>query len=254
MTEILNLKTEAEIAKMRAAGRIVAQVFELMEELVAPGVSTMALNKAAEKLIRAAGAKPSFLGYGSPPFKGAICTSINEEVVHGIPSTRRVLRDGDIISIDVGAELDGYHGDAARTFLVGNVSADVQKLVAVTEECFWEGFAQAKAGNRTGDISAAVQKTAERNGYGVVRELTGHGIGRRLHEPPDLPNYGSAGHGIRLEAGMTLALEPMINLQTRRVRMLADQWTIVTADRQPSAHYENTLAVTAEGPVILTAL
>lgn len=254
MTEILNLKTEAEIAKMRAAGRIVAQVFDLMTELIAPGVSTMELNKAAEKLIRAAGAKPSFLGYGKPPFKGAICTSINEEVVHGIPSSRRILRDGDIISIDVGAELDGYHGDAARTFFVGNVSPEVKKLVAVTEECFWEGFAQAKTGNRLGDISAAVQKKAERNGYGVVRELTGHGIGRNLHEPPDLPNYGNAGHGTRLEPGMVLALEPMINLGTRRVRILADQWTIVTADGQPSAHYENTLAVTADGPVILTAL
>lgn len=254
MPDILSLKTEAEIAKLREAGRVVARVLQRLAELIRPGVSTRELDREAERIIREAGATPSFLGYGTPPFPGSICASINDEIVHGIPSPSRVLKEGDIISIDVGACLDGYHGDAARTFLVGTVSPAVAKLVAVTEQCFWDGFAQAKPGNRLGDISAAVQRTAEQNGYGVVRELTGHGIGRHLHEPPDLPNFGTAGHGMRIEPGMVLALEPMINLGTRRVRMLDDQWTIATADRKPSAHYENTLAVTRGGPVILTAL
>lgn len=254
MSEILSLKTEAEIARLREAGRVVAQVLQRMAELIKPGISTRELDREAEKLIRDAGATPSFLGYGSPPFPGSICASVNEEVVHGIPSDRRLLREGDIVSIDVGACLDGYHGDAARTYAVGTVTPAIANLITVTEQSFWDGFAQAKVGNRLGDISAAVQRTAERSGYGVVRELTGHGVGRHLHEPPDLPNFGIAGHGMRIEVGMVLALEPMINLGTRRVRMLDDQWTIITADRKPSAHYENTLAVTREGPVILTAL
>lgn len=254
MAEIVSLKTEAEIARMREAGRVVAKVLERMGSLVQPGISTRDLDREAERVIREAGATPSFLGYGTPPFPGSICASLNEEVVHGIPSPRRILREGDLISIDVGACLDGYHGDAARTFAVGAVTPAVASLIATTEQCFWEGFAQARPGNRLGDISAAVQRLAERSGYGVVRELTGHGIGRRLHEPPDLPNFGTAGHGLRIEPGMVLALEPMINLGTRRVRMLDDQWTIVTADGKPSAHYENTLAVTRDGPVILTAV
>lgn len=254
MPEILNMRSDAEIAKLREAGRIVARVLEHLKTMIAPGVSTLDLDREAEKMIRASDAVPSFLGYGDPPFPGSICASLNDEVVHGIPSARRILRDGDIVSIDVGACLDGYHGDAARTFVVGRVSPDVGMLVATAEQCFWDGFAKATVNNRLGDISAAVQQTAERHGYGVVRELTGHGVGRSLHEPPDLPNYGQAGHGMRLEPGLVLALEPMINLGTRRIRMLDDEWTVVTADRQPSAHYENTFVVTTDGPVILTAL
>ena len=254
MPELLNLRSEAEIAKLREAGRIVAKVLDHLKSLVAPGVSTLELDREAERLIRDAGAIPSFKGYGDPPFPGSICASLNEEVVHGIPTARRILKDGDIISIDVGACLDGYHGDAARTFMVGKVRPEVVKLIETAEQCFWDGFAKATVNSRLGDISSAVQQTAERNGYGVVRELTGHGVGRRLHEPPDLPNYGQAGHGMRLEAGLVLALEPMINLGTRRIRLLDDEWTVVTADRQPSAHYENTFVVTRDGPVILTAL
>jgi methionyl aminopeptidase len=254
MSDILTLRSDAEIVKLREAGRIVARVLDHLMKLIAPGVSTLDLDREAERLIREAGATPSFLGYGDPPFPGSICASINEEVVHGIPSAKRILREGEIISIDVGACMDGYHGDAARTFPVGRVSAAVAKLVETTEKCFWDGFAKATVSNRIGDISAAVQQTAERNGYGVVRELTGHGVGRNLHEAPDLPNYGQTGHGNRLEPGMVLALEPMINLGSRRIRVLDDGWTIVTVDHQPSAHYENTLVVTREGPLILTAL
>lgn len=254
MPDILTLRSDAEIVMLREAGRIVARVLERLKSLVAPGISTLELDREAESLIRQSGAVPSFLGYGDPPFPGSICASLNEEVVHGIPSARRILREGDIISVDVGVCLDGYHGDAARTFTVGQVSPDIGMLVATAEQCFWDGLAKATVNNRLGDISAAVQQTAERHGYGVVRELTGHGVGRKLHEPPDLPNYGQSGHGMRLEPGLVLALEPMINLGTRRVRILDDEWTIVTADQQPSAHYENTFVVTRDGPVILTAL
>ncbi len=254
MTGLVNLRSDAEIQKLREAGRVVARVLAHLETLVRPGVSTQELDQEAHRMIREAGAEPSFLGYGEPPFPGSICASVNEEVVHGIPSDNRLLRDGDIVSIDVGAFLHGYHGDAARTFLVGDVRPEVRKLVEIAEACFWEGLKNATADNRLGDISAAVQQMAEKNGYGVVRELTGHGVGRHLHEPPDLPNFGRAGHGMRLEPGMVLALEPMINLGTRRIELLDDEWTIVTADRQPSAHYENTFVVTRDGPVILTAL
>jgi len=254
MSELLSLRSDAEIAMLREAGRIVARVLEHLRLLVAPGVSTLELDHEAEKLIRDSGAVPSFLGYGDPPFPGTICASINEEVVHGIPSAGRILQDGDIISVDVGACLEGYHGDAARTFMVGQVNPEISQLIATTEQCFWDGLAKATVNNRLGDISAAVQETAERRGYGVVRELTGHGVGRKLHEPPDLPNYGHAGHGMRLEPGLVLALEPMINLGTRRIQLLEDEWTIVTADKKPSAHYENTFVITSSGPVILTAL
>jgi methionyl aminopeptidase len=224
----------------------------MIEEYIKPGLSTWDLDQAAEKLIRKSGAVPSFKGYGNPPFPGSVCASIDHEVVHGIPSKNRIIEEGMLVSIDVGAYIDGFHGDAARTFAVGQVSQDKLDLLRVTEECFWKGLELARPGNRLGDLSAAVQKHAEDHGYGVVRELTGHGIGRDLHEDPDLPNYGRAGHGVRLEAGMVLAMEPMINLGTRRIALEADGWTIVTADGKPSSHYENTFAITEDGPLILT--
>ena len=251
---MVQLKTASEIVRMAAAGRIVAEVLETLGQMVRPGISTWELDQKAREIIAKHGAVPSFLGYGQPPFPASICTSIDDEVVHGIPSRQRLLREGSLISIDVGACLDGFHGDAARTFAVGQIDPAVADLIRVAEECFWKGFARAQAGARLGDLSAAVQQHAEAHGYGVVRELTGHGIGRQMHESPDLPNYGRAGHGLRLEPGLVLAMEPMINLGTRHVVMLEDGWTIVTADGKPSAHYENTLAITADGPVVLTRL
>ncbi len=251
---MLRLKSSEEILRIRNAGRIVAEVLDAMKTLVQPGVSTLELDAAAEAIIRRAGAVPSFKGYGDPPFPGSICSSIDEEVVHGIPSAKRILKEGQIISIDVGAYLEGFHADAARTFGVGAIDADKAKLIRITEDSFWAGFAQAVVGNRIGDLSAAVQAVAEAEGYGVVRELTGHGIGRKLHEDPDLPNYGHPGHGLRLDVGLVLAMEPMINMGTRNIAILEDGWTIITKDRKPSAHYENTFAITADGPVILTAL
>jgi methionyl aminopeptidase len=249
---MLRLKTPDEINLMRNAGRVVAEVLDMVEAMIRPGLSTLEIDQAAEKMIRGFGAVPSFKGYGNPPFPGSVCVSIDEEVVHGIPSADRIIKEGMIVSVDVGAILEGYHGDAARTFAVGSIDDDRSNLVRVTEECFWKAFEIARPGARLGDLSAAIQKHAESHGYGVVRELTGHGIGRNLHEDPDLPNYGKSGHGIRLEPGIVIAMEPMINLGTRRIAMNSDGWTIVTADGRPSAHYENTFAVTADGPVVLT--
>ncbi|MDD2534014.1 MAG: type I methionyl aminopeptidase [Eubacteriales bacterium] len=251
---MLKLKTPEEIARIRNAGRIVATVLDQVGQMVRPGISTLALDAAAEAIIRQAGATPSFKGYGDPPFPASICASIDDEVVHGIPNANRVLREGQIISIDVGAYLEGFHADAARTFPVGTITQAKADLIRVTEESFWAGFAQAVVGNRIGDISAAVQAKAEAHAYGVVQELTGHGVGRHLHEDPDLPNFGHAGRGLRLEAGLVLAMEPMVNQGTRQVAIKEDGWTIVTKDHKPSAHYENTFAITADGPIILTAL
>lgn len=251
---MISLKSAAEIARIAASGEIVARVLDRLGRMIRPGISTGELDEAAREIIIKAGARPSFLGYGHPPFPGAICASIDDEIVHGIPGNHRILREGSIISIDVGAFLEGFHADAARTFAIGEIDEERARLIRVTEECFWAAFEKAQPGTRLGDLSAAVQQHAEAHGYGVVRELTGHGIGRSLHESPDLPNYGRAGHGMRLAAGMILAMEPMINLGTRRVVMHDDGWTIVTADGRPSAHYENTFAVTAEGPLILTSL
>lgn len=251
---MVRLKTKEEVARIQNAGRIVAQVLEAMAQLVRPGISTLDLDREAEAIIRKAGAVPSFKGYGEPPFPATICASIDAEVVHGIPLADRILQPGEIISVDVGAYFEGFHADAARTFAVGDISPDKAELVRVTEASFWAGFEKAVVGNRLGDVSAAVQRLAESHGYGVVRELTGHGIGRRLHEDPDLPNFGHAGRGMRLEEGLVLAMEPMITLGSRHIAILEDGWTIVTTDRKPAAHYENTFAITAEGPVILTAL
>lgn len=248
---MIRLKSGDDIARIRKAGRIVADVLAALREKVRPGVETAELDRIARAMIERAGATPSFLGYGRPPYPAAICTSVDDEVVHGIPGRRR-LEEGQILSVDVGACLDGFHADAARTFFVGSVPEDAARLVRVTEECFWKGFEQAVAGRRIGDVSAAVQRHAESFGYGVVRQLTGHGVGYQLHEDPDVPNFGTAGRGLRIEPGLVVAVEPMINAGSADVEILDDGWTIVTRDGARSAHYEHTLAVTSDGPVVLT--
>lgn len=249
--ELIVLKSRAEIEKMRVAGRIVAGALAGMRDLVRPGVTTAELDRYAEDYIRKQGGKPAFKGYMGYP--ATICASVNEVVVHGIPSGR-VLNDGDIIGIDLGAVAEGYYGDAAVTFAVGEVSQEIKRLMAVTEECLARAVAQAVVGNRVSDISHAVQSHAEANGFSVVREFVGHGIGRKLHDDPQVPNFGPPGQGPRLKAGMTLAIEPMINLGVYQTVVLKDGWTAVTLDRKASAHYEHTIAVTEDGPDILTAL
>lgn len=248
---MITIKNNEEFAKMRRAGRIVAEVFELMRDMIKPGVTTAELDRAAEKLIRSRGAIPLFKGYGG--FPATLCLSVNEQVIHGIPG-ERVLQEGDIVSVDVGAQIQGFCGDAARTFPVGKIAPEVQQLLDVTQECLAAGIAQAVSGNRLGDIGHAVQEIAEAHGYGVVRDYVGHGIGREMHEAPDVPNYGTPGRGLRLTNGMALAIEPMINMGTFAVRRLADGWTVVTLDGKPSAHFENTVAITADGPQIMTVL
>jgi len=259
---VIILKTKHEIALMREAGRIVAEVFDLLRERLRPGVTTGELDRIAEELIRKRGAIPSFKGYPgrdrrARPFPGAICTSINEEVVHGIPSYRRRLREGDIISIDVGAIYKGYHGDAAWTFAIGEVSEEARRLLEVTKGALYAGIAQARPGNRFRDISAAIQEYVESRGFSVVREYTGHGIGRRMHEDPQILHYVSAQDGNRhrrLRPGMTFALEPMVNMGTWETEVLDDGWTVVTKDRRLSAHFEHTLAITDGEAEILTRL
>jgi len=236
---------------MRAAGRVVADVLDAVREKVKPGVRTREIDAVVERVIRSAGCTPSFKGYRG--FPASACISLNEEIVHGIPGPRK-LREGDLVKIDVGAIYEGYHADSAWTFYVGdNPPPDVAELMAVTEKSLWAGIAQAKAGNRVGDISHAVQETAEGAGFSVVREYVGHGVGRQLHEDLQVPNYGPAGRGPRLEAGMTLALEPMVNVGDWRTEVLDDDWTVVTADRALSAHYEHTIVVTGDEPEVLTA-
>lgn len=245
------IKTKPEIDKMKEAGKIVREALQTAGEHVAPGMTTSELNHIIEKCITKYGARPSFKNYNG--FPAASCISPNCIVVHGIPSTKTVLHEGDIVSVDIGACLDGYHGDAARTFPVGNISSEAQKLIDVTKECFFRGAAQAVHGNRIGDIGSAVQTLAEENGYGVVRELVGHGVGKNLHEDPDVPNFGKAGHGIRLTAGMVIAIEPMINMGCKEVDFdRADGWTVRTRDRKLSAHYENTVLITDGEPIFLT--
>jgi len=247
----MTIKSAAEIERMKAAGRLTAQTLDMLARLIREGITTQALNDAADAFIRSHGATPSFLGYDSYP--KSICVSVNSEVVHGIPGKRRI-KDGDIVSVDVGAYLGGCHGDAARTFLVGNVTDEVKRLVEVTRECFYKGIAFAKKGYRVSDISLSIQRHAEANGYGVVRELTGHGIGKNMHELPNVPNFHvpSAGKGVRLAPGMTLAIEPMINLGGKEVFVRDDKWTVETRDFKPSAHYENTVLITEGEPLILT--
>ena len=244
-------KSPAELEKMRRSGRIVREVLDALKGMVKPGISTMDLERAAEKKIRDAGAKPAFKGYYDYPC--VLCTSINHEIVHGIPSERRVLREGDIVSIDCGVVLDGYYGDAAITVPVGeNVAPELKKLMEVTEASLYRGIAAARIGNTVGDVGAAVQELVEANGFSVVREFVGHGIGTRLHEDPQVPNYGVRGHGARLREGMVLAIEPMVNAGHPGARLLEDKWTAVTEDGSYSAHFEHCVAVTEDGPVILT--
>lgn len=248
----ITIKSAADIEKMDLAGRIVEETLNLLSRSAEIGMTTEELDEIAVSYIKSRGAEASFLNYNGYP--KSICTSVNEQVVHGIPGKYR-LRDGDVLSLDVGAYIGGFHGDAARTVLIGNVPADVQRLVAVTKECFFEGIRFAKVGFRISDIARAVQAHAEANGYGVVRELVGHGIGRNMHEDPEVPNFWDDtrfGRGARLEAGMTIAIEPMINQGTFRVYQLKDGWTIVTADGKPSAHYENTVLITEGEPRLLT--
>jgi len=244
-------RSAAELEQMREAGRLVGEVLTELAAAVAPGMSTADLDELAEKRIRQAGATPAFKGYHGYP--ATICASINDEVIHGIPSGRRVLNEGDIISIDVGASLDGYFGDSALTLPVGKISEPAAALLRVTEEALYKAIDEAKSGNRVSDIGHAVQKHVEAYGFSVVREFVGHGIGQRMHEEPQIPNYGEPGHGPRLAEGMVLAIEPMVNAGTAAVKVLADGWTAVTRDKSLSAHFEHTVAVTAGEPWILTA-
>ena len=245
------VRSREELEKMREAGRLVGEVLTELAALVTPGITTSELDTVAEKRIAAAGATPAFKGYHGYP--ATICASINEEVIHGIPSGRRVLNEGDIISIDVGASLDGYFGDSALTLPVGQISESAAALLRVTEEALYKAIDEAKSGNRVSDIGHAVQKHVEAYGFSVVREFVGHGIGQRMHEEPQIPNYGEPGHGPRLAEGMVLAIEPMVNAGTAAVKVLADGWTAVTRDKSLSAHFEHTVAVTAGEPWILTA-
>ena len=243
------LKTSRELELMKQAGRIAARALQEGLAAVRPGVTTMEINRRIHQTITSYGAKPSFLGYGG--FPAAACISVNQEVIHGIPGPR-VLREGDIVSIDVGAFYQGFHGDNAATIGVGAVSKEAAQLMAVTAEALNRGIAAAGPGGRIGDISAAVQSYAEQFGYGVVRQFVGHGVGAELHESPEVPNYGKAGRGPRLAAGMTIAIEPMINQGGPDVRVLEDEWTVVTADNSLSAHFEHTIAITNDGAVVLT--
>jgi len=244
-------RSAAEIEKLRRSGRIVRQVLDYVRSLVAPGVTTMDLERAAEKKIKELGAKPAFKGYYNYPC--VLCTSVNEEIVHGIPSERRALKAGDIVSIDCGVVLDGYYGDAAVTVPVGDsLTPEMRKLLEVTEASLYKGIEQARVGNAVGDVGAAVQEYVEANGFSVVREFVGHGIGTKLHEEPQVPNFGSRGHGPKLREGMVLAIEPMVNYGRPDSRVLDDKWTAVTADGSCSAHFEHCVAVTKNGPMILT--
>lgn len=251
------IKSEAEIAVMRKADILVAKVLKEVREHARPGVSTLELDRLAEDLTREAGAKPAFLGYqgaGPYPFPASLCTSINEEVVHGIPSAERVLEDGDIISVDFGVLLDGFYGDAAITIPIGKVSPTAAKLVRVTKEALERAIGQAVAGNRISDIGAVIQDHVEAAGFSVVRDFVGHGIGRALHEEPQIPHYRSTGHNERLRPGMTIAIEPMVNEGTWKVEAGKDGWTQLTQDRKLSAHFEHSVAVSKNGPVVLSRL
>jgi len=237
---------------MREAGRVVAQAHALVGELIRPGISTLDLDRAVEEFLLKQNAIPAFKGYQGYP--ASICASVNEVVVHGIPSKDIVLEEGSIISVDIGAFVDGFCGDSAWTYPVGEVEPEVRNLLQATEEALFRGIEQAKVGNRLSDISHAVQKRAEEDGFSVVRDFVGHGIGRQMHEAPQIPNFGPPGRGPRLKNGMTLAIEPMVNVGSYHVQVLEDNWTVVTRDNKWSAHFEHTIAITDEGPVILTLL
>lgn len=246
----ISMKSEREIGLMREAGKILAQVHDELEQFIEPGISTKDIDKKGEELIRSFGCIPSFLNYHGYP--ASICVSINEEVVHGIPSANRIIKEGDIVSLDAGVIYNGYHSDAARTHAVGEISNEARKLIDVTKNSFFEGIKYAKAGNHLYDISKAIQDYAESFGYGVVRKLVGHGIGKNLHEEPQVPNFKMPGRGVRLQPGMTLAVEPMLNIGTHDVKFLNDKWTVVSLDGSLSAHYENTIVITEGEPEILS--
>lgn len=250
-------KSKAEIEKMRRAGQVVADVHKAVREIVRPGVSTWELDQLAEKIIRKAGAEPTFMGYGGhgdvPPFPASLCISINEEVVHGIPSKTRILEEGDIVAIDCGATLDGYVGDSAVTWPVGKVTPELEALLEHTRASLYAAIEKCVPGNRLGDVSHAVEAYVRPHGYGLVEDYCGHGVGRRLHEEPQVPNLGIPGTGRRLKSGWCLAIEPMVNLGTHETVTLDDKWTVITADRLASAHFEHSVAITDDGPLILTS-
>jgi methionyl aminopeptidase len=248
---MINCKSHAELDKMRRSGQIVRQVLETVRALVAPGVSTMDLERVAEEKIQELGAKPAFKGYYDYPC--VLCTSVNNEIIHGIPSPKRVLKEGDIVSIDCGVVLEGYYGDSAITVPVGSkLAPDLKKLLDVTETSLKKAIQEVRVGKTVGDVGAAVQEYVEANGFSVVRDFVGHGIGTRLHEDPQVPNFGTRGQGTRLREGMVLAIEPMVNMGKPGARVLDDKWTAVTEDGSYSAHFEHTVAVTRHGPMVLT--
>ncbi|HHW90558.1 MAG TPA: type I methionyl aminopeptidase [Clostridiales bacterium] len=247
---MITIKTQNEIDKMRKAGLIVRDVLNIMGDNIKVGITTKELDKIAYEHIISCGAYPSFFGYRGYP--ASICVSIDDEVVHGIPSPKRILEEGQIVSIDVGAYINGYHADAARTFEVGQVSAQNKKLIKVTEQSFFEGLKVLKDGVRLGDLSSAIQNYVEKAGFSVVRALVGHGIGKQIHEDPSVPNFGTAGKGVRLAQNMTIAIEPMVNMGGHEVEFCPDGWTVKTKDGLPSAHYENTVVITSDGAEILT--
>ena len=247
---MISIKSSKQIEKMRESCKLTKELFLILEDKIKPGISTKELDTVAYNFYKKHGATPNFLNYNGYP--ATICASVYDEVVHGIPSLKKILREGDIVSIDMGCILDGWHSDAARTFAVGKISDVAQVLIDNTKQSFFEGIKVIKHGGLRGDVSHTIQTFLEERGYGVVRDLVGHGIGQALHESPEVPNFGKAGHGVRLAAGMTLAIEPMVNSGTYRVNVLDDDWTVVTADGSLSAHYENTVLITREGCEILT--
>ncbi len=247
---MISIKNEAEIEKMKLAGNISAMALKIAGESITAGMSTYELDKIIHDFIVSKGAKPSFLGYGG--FKGSACISINDEVIHGIPSKKTIIRNGDIVSVDVGANINGFHGDNAFTYKVGTVSPAAERLLKVTKECLDLAIKKCIAGNRIGDLGFAIQSHAENNGYGVIRQFIGHGIGKNLHEEPEVPNTGIEGRGVRLAKGMTIAIEPMINEGTYQVKVLPDGWTVKTLDGKLSAHFEHTVLITNSEPIILT--
>ncbi len=256
---MVTIKSKKEIELMREVCKVVAKVYQELEQKIKPGMSTWELDQIAENKMRSLGAIPAEKGYdigirGVPPFPASICVSINDEVIHGIPSKQRILKEGDVVSIDTVALKNGYNGDAARTFIVGKASKEAQRLVEVTKQAFFEGIKYAKVGNRIGDVCHAIGEYVNSQGYSVIREFQGHGIGKEMHEDPGIPNYGKAGRGIRLEPGMTLAIEPMVIAGKPNILELEDGWTIVTEDGSLAAHYENTILITEKQPEILTIL
>ncbi len=249
---MIQLKNPLQIREMREAGRITGEALLVARENIREGISTYELDSIIRNYIEKCGAKPSFLGYGG--FPGSACISINDEVIHGIPSKKKILREGDVVKVDVGAFYKGYHGDAARTFAVGRVSEEAEKLIKVTRDSFFAGIEKLQVGNRLGDVGHAIDSLVVANGFSTVKRYIGHGVGHELHESPDVPNYGTEGRGTRLCAGMTLAIEPMVNVGSEAVREMGDGWTVKTADGKLSAHYENTVALTSEGVIVMTMI